>query len=103
MKRKLRLYLGCEGENSTPTNLTCVTQFYHKSPRLTTIRKLFLGQKSNDSSQSKYKQIVDIFRYSGGLDEAETYLTYWGISPIIKDLLLACAECDALTSGGCDA
>jgi hypothetical protein len=102
MKRKLRLYLGCAGENSTPTNPTCVSQFYHTTPRLTNLHKLFLGQKSNDSSPSKYKQIVEMFRYSGGYSEAETYLTHWGVSPIIKSLLLAYAEYDAL-SGGCDA
>ena len=100
MNRKPRLYLYTTRGNSIPTNPTCVPQFYHKSPRLTTIRKLFLGQKSSDSSQSKYKRIVDIFKYSGGLDEAEIYLTHWGVSPTIKGLLLAYAEYDALIGGG---
>ncbi|MFO5492801.1 MAG: hypothetical protein ACLBM6_09720 [Cuspidothrix sp.] len=51
---------------------------------------------------AKYQQILDIFRHSGGHDEAEIYLTHWGVSPIIKDLLLVYAEYDALMSGVCD-
>ena len=70
------------------------------APRLTNLRQLFLGQKSNDSSPSKYKQIVDIFRYSGGHTEAEIHLIYWGVSPVYRGLLLAYAEYDAVTSGG---
>lgn len=49
---------------------------------------------------AKYQQILDIFRHSGGHDEAEIYLTHWGVSPVVKDLLLAYAEYDALISGG---
>lgn len=55
---------------------------------------------SKAKSQAKYKQIVDIFRHSGGHDEAETYLIYWGVMTVNKDLLLAYAEYDALLSGG---
>ena len=60
------------------------------------------SRAKSQASPSKYKQIVDIFKYSGGHDEAEIYLSHWGVSPIIKDLLLASAKYDAL-SGGCDA
>jgi hypothetical protein len=77
-----------------------ISSVYHTMPQLSPIHKLFLGQKSSDSSQSKYKRIVDIFKYSGGLDEAEIYLTHWGVSPTIKGLLLAYAEYDALIGGG---
>lgn len=52
---------------------------------------------------AKYQQILDIFRHSGGHDEAEIYLTHWGVSPVVKGLLLAYAEYDALTSGVCNA
>ena len=52
---------------------------------------------------AKYQQILDIFRHSGGHDEVEIYLTHWGVSPVVKDLLLAYAEYDALTSGVCNA
>lgn len=102
MRKKLCLNSHPTGARGKKQVSRTYSKFYHKSPGLTSPHELFLGQKSNDSSQSKYKQIVDIFRYSGGYSEAETYLTYWGVSPIIKDLLLSYAEYDAL-SGGCDA
>jgi hypothetical protein len=54
----------------------------------------------NQDGHIKYKQIVDIFRYSGGHNEADTYLLHWGVSPIFKSLLLAYAEYDALIGGG---
>jgi hypothetical protein len=100
MNRKQRLHLSCARDNSTPSNPSFLNQVYHTMPQLSPIHKLFLGQKSSDSSQSKYKRIVDIFKYSGGLDEAEIYLTHWGVSPTIKGLLLAYAEYDALIGGG---
>lgn len=58
------------------------------------------SRAKSQASPSKYKQIVEMFRHSGGRDEAEIYLIHWGVSPIIKDLLLAYAEYNALTSGG---
>jgi hypothetical protein len=57
----------------------------------------------NQDGRIKYKQIVDIFKYGGGHNEADTYLIHWGVSPVVKGLLLAYAEYDALTSGVCDA
>lgn len=56
--------------------------------------------EAKSQGRAKYKQIVDIFRHSGGHDEAETYLIYWGVMPVNKDLLLAYAEYDALIDGG---
>jgi hypothetical protein len=58
------------------------------------------SRAKSQASPSNYKQIVEMFRHSGGHDEAEIYLSHWGVSPTIKDLLLAYAEYDALTSGG---
>jgi len=52
------------------------------------------SRAKSQASPSNYKRIVDIFKYSGGHDEAETYLSHWGVSPIIKDLLLASAQYD---------
>lgn len=56
----------------------------------------------NQDGRIKYKQIVDIFRYGGGRDEADTYLIHWGVLPTFKGLLLAYAEYDALISGVCN-
>jgi hypothetical protein len=56
----------------------------------------------NQDGRIKYKQIVHIFKYSGGHNEADTYLIHWCVSPIFKSLLLAYAEYDALMSGVCD-
>lgn len=49
--------------------------------------------------RAKYKRIVDIFKHSGGHDEAEIYLIHWGVLPMYKGLLLAYAEFDAVSGG----
>lgn len=95
MRKKLCLNSHPTGARGKKQVSRTYSKFYHKSPGLTSLHE----QKSDDSSQSKYKRIVDIFKYSGGLDEAEIYLTHWGVSPTIKGLLLAYAEYDAVSGG----
>ncbi len=54
----------------------------------------------NGDGLNKYKKLVDIFRFSGGRDEAEIYLLCWGVPLIFQGLLLASAEYDAKRNGG---
>jgi hypothetical protein len=54
---------------------------------------------SRAKSQGRYQKIKDIFQYSGGADEAQLYLDYWGVPSPIKDLILAYAEYDVMSGG----
>jgi len=71
-----------------------------KSQVLATKNKVRPTDLIGQDGRIKYKQIVDIFKYGGGHNEADTYLIHWGVSPISKGLLLAYAEYDALISRG---
>jgi hypothetical protein len=81
------------------SNIAILADSRAKSQVLATKNKVRPTDLIGQDGRAKYKRIVDIFRYSGGHNEADIYLIHWGVLPMHKGLLLAYAEYDAVSGG----